>query len=361
MLKIIHVTESFGGGVASAIQDFARNAPQHEHHLVYAERKKSPVDAESLSIFESAKKLPAGHLARVLWLARSFRGRRDVVVHAHSSLAGLYVRLAMNARKNDVIYSPHCYGFERSSRSRLERWAVYAVEKVLGRNTSAYACCSPREVVLSRKLRPSTPAWMIPNIAPADLQHHRQGLAEADHISTLYGAGRLSAQKDPHFFVEAVGAARASGLLLDAVWVGGGDPVEEAALRAAGIHVTGWLPRHESIRLLASADVYVHSAAWEGFPVALLEAAALGVPIVARSIPAFDGVGLPLKISRPSDLVPMLHRLQPLATREAVVAAARYALRDYNPRNQAMALKRLYSTFESVDRFGGTKKNVLVD
>jgi glycosyltransferase involved in cell wall biosynthesis len=361
MLKIIHVTESFGGGVASAIQDFARNAPQHEHHLVYAQRKKSPVDAESLDIFASAQELPAGHLARVLWLARTFGGRRDVVIHAHSSLAGVYVRLSMNARKNRVIYSPHCYGFERSSRSLIERRAIYAVEKVLGRNTSAYACCSPREVVLSRALRPETLAWMIPNIAPDDLLHHRQGLAESDRISTVYGAGRLSAQKDPRFFVEAVGAARAAGLPVDAVWVGGGDLEEEAALRAAGIHVTGWLPRHESIRLLATADVYVHTAAWEGFPVALLEATALGVPTVARAIPAFDGVGLPLKIRRPDDLVPILEKLQPAAARAAAVAAARYALRDYNPHNQAMVLKRLYSTFESVERLGKTKENVVVD
>jgi glycosyltransferase involved in cell wall biosynthesis len=57
------------------------------------------------------------------------------------------------------------------------------------------------------------------------------------------------------------------------------------------VHVTGWLPRADALSLLATAHVYLHTAAWEGSPITLLEAADLRVPVVARSIPALDSLG----------------------------------------------------------------------
>src|SRR5690606_2304399 len=39
-------------------------------------------------------------------------------------------------------------------------------------------------------------------------------------------------------------------------------------------------------------SLYLHTAAYEGFPLAVLEAAAFGLPIVVRDISAFDEVDL---------------------------------------------------------------------
>lgn len=72
------------------------------------------------------------------------------------------------------------------------------------------------------------------------------------------------------------------------VWAGEG-PLRPAALRAAarlgvGAHVQfpGRVSEDAKWGLLAAADLFLHCARLEGFPLAVLEAQALGVPVVAR-------------------------------------------------------------------------------
>ncbi|WP_155487378.1 glycosyltransferase, partial [Vibrio campbellii] len=70
----------------------------------------------------------------------------------------------------------------------------------------------------------------------------------------------------------------------DITWIGGGERELEDQLRAQGIKVTGMIPRDEVVSLLKTSDLYLHTAAWEGMPLTILEAAKLHLPMVIRSI-----------------------------------------------------------------------------
>ncbi|MFX7785070.1 glycosyltransferase, partial [Acinetobacter baumannii] len=65
-----------------------------------------------------------------------------------------------------------------------------------------------------------------------------------------------------------------------ATWIGDGPS------SAPRVRVPGWAARDDVRAELAELDVYFHTAAWEGFPIAILDAAAMGLPILARRIPA---------------------------------------------------------------------------
>ena len=70
-------------------------------------------------------------------------------------------------------------------------------------------------------------------------------------------------------------------------WIGGGgSDAHLAELLAAGVEVTGWLEQDIAVKELAGCDIYLHTAAWEGYPMTILEAFELGLPVVARGIPA---------------------------------------------------------------------------
>jgi glycosyltransferase involved in cell wall biosynthesis len=109
------------------------------------------------------------------------------------------------------------------------------------------------------------------------------------------GIGRLSPQKDPDFFAGVAAHLRHAQL----VWVGDGDPLMKTRLERAGVKVTGWLPRQEVLEVLAGADVYLHTAAWEGSPMSLLEAEYMGIRTVVRSIPALESLGYPAGLDAP--------------------------------------------------------------
>lgn len=97
--------------------------------------------------------------------------------------------------------------------------------------------------------------------------------------------GRLDEQKDPLTFLELARALHDIDPEFRATWVGDG-PLEHefrSRLLELGLgDVVVWEempPRERTVQLIADAGVAVLTSRWEGFPMVVLEAAALGTPI----------------------------------------------------------------------------------
>jgi hypothetical protein len=163
-------------------------------------------------------------------------------------------------------------------------------------NTSAVAACSEREWQLSRWPIRRPPRHLVPNIAPV---RRAAGAGAQPPGRLVVGGGRLSPQKDPAFFLAVFRAIRAERPDVRALWLGDGDPTWRTTLETEGVEVSGWLSRDATMYALASADLYVHSARWEGFPLMVAEAAALQVPTLVRRLPCFSD--LPRALSLPSE------------------------------------------------------------
>lgn len=339
---IVHVAESFGGGVAAAVRDYVRNTPYYEHRLLYANRDDAPITPADLEGFEEVSSLPEGHLRRVSAIRQYLKEFPDAIIHAHSSFGGVYARLAVSSRRRHVVYTPHCYAFERTDLSLLKRSAYKFVEWALSLNTSVFAVCSPREASLSEwRLNKKSAIVFVPNVPPEGAVTKARAVQSGRPLEVV-GGGRLGKQKDPRYFLEVLAAIRSSGTPVASTWIGGGAAEDVALLHRNGVRVLGWLERKRAMEQLTRADLYVHSAAWEGFPVAVLEAVALGVPVVARRIPAFDGVALPILIDTPEDVVSHLPVLVEPEGRSWLAQEAREALVDHTDSRQAAALMRAY-------------------
>jgi glycosyltransferase involved in cell wall biosynthesis len=343
---IIHVAESFASGTASAIGDFVRNYPDAEHHVVYAFREEALIDSRELDCFASATAMPPGTVARIRFLRRHLRDQLNavdgqVVVHAHSSKAGGYVRAAVRkSRRLPVVYTPHCYSFERADVGLPVRTAFLVMEWLLSFNTTAYAACSPREAELSRWTMSSPRVVGVPNVTPPGLPPHES--ASSGRPLRIIGNGRLGPQKDPLFFAAAFEAAAAKHPDIEALWVGGGDPHLVDVLHASGVKTTGWLPRSEALKAMASGDLYLHTALWEGFPISIMEAVGIGLPVVSRRRPYLHGIEMPALIDQPEEfavLVTQLAQENELATLRRKTEAA---LAGNTNVDQRAALRDLY-------------------
>lgn len=282
-MRILHVTDRYSGGVGRAIDRITELVPEIEHHLLSAGIETT----YGRGVYRSTAHLPDGFAGRV-------RAVRDVVaelapdvVHAHSSWSGIYTRL--RRLPVPVVYQPHCFSFERPGLPGPVRGTVRALERALAANGAVVAAVSPHEERLARSLGVRD-VVRIPNV-PSSVAVREAGARSGSMVSgrrTVTMVGRVVAQNDPRFFAEAARLAGRFGLRLSFRWLGDGDPALVRALTDVGVEVTGRLTTDEVMRQMAASDVYLHCAAYEGFPISVLDAARIGLPTVVREIPAFE-------------------------------------------------------------------------
>jgi glycosyltransferase involved in cell wall biosynthesis len=309
---VLHVVEAWGGGVQTIVLDYVRAVPEVRHLLLMAEGDPFRVATEAEAVFDGVWRMPPGHLARIREVGRLFRQLRPDVVHAHSSMAGGYVRLAASVPTDRIVYTAHGYAMERTDLAWYAAAAVRAAERVLSRRTGTAAGSSPRENELARSLHKRQRTVYVPNVVhpregtgipPRPRSSSTAGIADGGlPPRTVAAVGRLCTQKDPEFFAEAAAEGKRLMPSSNWIWLGGGDSRHQERLERAGVTVTGWLERRTLQRLLAQVDVYAHSALWEGAPMTLLEAVGLGRPVVARRIPALESLGLPDLVDTPQEL-----------------------------------------------------------
>ncbi|UUU21793.1 glycosyltransferase family 4 protein [Streptomyces sp. DSM 40750] len=336
--RILHVTEAFGGGVAAAIGDYVSAAPDLEHWLLLSHRPDFPVSLPKGASPAGVFHLPDGYRARRRAIADVYDRLRPDRVHVHSSLAGAYCRQLLTIPTDDIVYTPHCYAFERQDTPSLVRAAYWVAERLLSLRTGVVAACSPREAQLATRMGVSRVVH-VPHIAlpVSDAPLPSEGRRQRPLAVTV---GRLCPQKDPAFFARAA----AAGPSLDWVWIGEGDRDLRRLLEGAGVRVTGWLERPEIHRLLSEAAVYVHTAAWEGAPLALLEAVGAGLPVAARDIPALAALGLPDLTATPIALAELAgHLAVPGKFRDRHLALLAEALLEHTSAVQAARLRQAYA------------------
>ncbi len=297
--RVLHVAESMGSGVETAIATWIDSSPELEHSTF-----SMSVHEHSSGVLISATERSArsGRIGRTAFLARRLHGevrdRRPDVVHLHSSVAGALGRL-MPRLAPRVVYSPHCFAFERNDLRREVRRSLMLAERLLSTRCDAVVAVSEHERELADSLRSRTPVYLVPNFFWNQLATYKRPCADSVHV---VGLGRVGPQKGVLTFASVSSQFRGDQSVRF-TWIGSGDPTSEAHLRRAGCTVTGWLRRDEALRVLMTGDVYLHTASWEGFPLAIPEAAGLGLPVLAFRIPALEFLPESVLVSSIEDAV----------------------------------------------------------
>ncbi|WP_447746957.1 glycosyltransferase family 4 protein [Pseudomonas nicosulfuronedens] len=284
-MKILHITESFGGGVTSAINSYILNSQQHEHYLLASVRKGDTTGEESQGLFKHMELVPRrlSSLARV----KPYIDRvQPDVIHLHSTYAGALVRALPFIPTQKIVYTPHGFAFLRGDHPMMLK-AYRAIESLLARRTAVIAGCGLDEQRIAGELIESTHTLGLVNVCDE--------LPEVPAVRSLTSkpvigmVGRISRQKGHEYFRAL---AESCADIAHFKWIGGGDAQVMAEMVQAGIEVTGWRPRGEVVAHMKGLDLYFHTAAWDGFPISVLEAAKLNLPIALRSIGPFTTEGL---------------------------------------------------------------------
>lgn len=214
------------------------------------------------------------------------------VVHVHAPASGM-VTLATYWRtrrsRQDLVFTVHNSWRSFRRRNRLFLRLIIALFPLVVVCGQAARDSMPRRLLRRRGHKIA----VVPN--GVDVERVDAVLADfeppprPDSGRTVVSVGRLIPIKDPVTLVEAfsVASAESDGLVV----VGDGPlrtDVEGAARRhdlGERLQLTGLVPRDEVYRLNRSSDIFMTTSRGEGLPVAMLEAMACGLPVVASDIP----------------------------------------------------------------------------
>ena len=311
MLKICHIsTMTNWGGVERMLVDFLSTNHQGSFAHSLLSTSSSPeilseVQRRGVPIFEPKRRLRYDPTA-IAQMAQWLRAQNVSIAHAYNAVPNAYGNLAALLANTPIFVSSE-RGTVWRSRSHLlwlNRLAYQRADAVIANSEASKLLVMKRYKVPAQKIR------VIHNFVAAPLRVEREtvrqqfGLTDEFVIGSI---GRLETQKGYTVFVDA--AQQVLQHLPNArfILVGGGE--EEATLRKqvddAGIAdkfiLTGW--RSNAREILQSFDLFVSTSMFEPFGNVLVEAAMVGIPVIA---PYVDGIpeavadGVTGKLLRPS-------------------------------------------------------------
>ncbi|MCC6828163.1 MAG: glycosyltransferase [Novosphingobium sp.] len=301
-LRICLVLEAAGGGAGRHVLDLAAGLTVRGHavELFY-----SPVRAERIFLDQLAalpicavefdmRRSIGLHDFTAAWRLKRLiaeRGPFDIL-HAHSSKAGAVLRLAAH-RSGAIVYTPHAFRALDPSTSGLRRLVLSGAESVLGMlNTDALIAVSLSELEHARQIGLAESKLhlirnSVVNFHAAGREAARAALALPDDALVAGFIGRLSYQKAPERFVQAMSLAMARDGRIHAVLIGDGEKREEVAALAAAsphadrFHLLGAVPGVDYIRAF---DVMVMTSRYEALSYVTLEAVAAGLPLITTRV-----------------------------------------------------------------------------
>lgn len=352
-VHVLHIIEAFGGGTLTALSCLCRSAqPGVRHSVAHGLRPETPPDFASL--FPPDVTFHRVHMRRAVHPLKDLAALREVtaliravkpdIVHCHSSKAGVVGRAAARLCGVPSVYTPHGYSFLRTDIGGAERRLYREVERLCGRIGDAIAACGDEEYALALETAgPGSEARLIRNAVDCGAAHAVVPYDWGLPLPVVGICGRFTPQRSPGLFFSLAERLRHESAW---VWIGGGAP-EEAV--PACVRMTPWLPRQDVLARIAGMDVYVHTSAWDGLSCSILEAMALGKPVVACDIPANRGIvkhGVTGFLAATEDDLAacILTLARDGALREKMGAAARgRALRRHSPQSASRAHAALYA------------------
>ena len=305
---------------------------------------------------------PLRDLAAVGQLWRRFRRVRPHIVHTHTSKAGFVGRLAARlAGVPVIIHQPHghiFYGYWGAHKTAL----FVMLERLAARWTDTIVTLTTREVEehLERGIGRRAQYAVVPSGVPTAALREAAPARDAARASlglgpdafVIAGVGRLVPIKGFDLLVSAL--AEIAGVVPDAHVLLIGDGEERAALEnhaaalgvAARLHITG--ATTEVIDALAAADVLAAPSRNEGMGRVLVEAMALGLPVVGTTVGGIPDVIVDEcgRLVPPDDASALAAALTEIGTdpalRDKLGAAARPRAEAFSTDVAAGAMRAIY-------------------
>ncbi len=304
-------------------------------------------------------RFPSPRLAdpiRIARIARFLRREKVTVVHTHLTYGNIVGILAARLAGLPVVSSLHLAGFDPDLLARKQQ-----IENVIVRSFShgiiavGYAAADEYRALLNNKpievIHNAVDA--IPSCDEAERTAIRTELLGDPSRTMLLSVGRLTSIKALPDMIDAFALVAPAHPEATLVMVGRGDQqaaiVERIAHHGLEERVRMVGARDDIPRILPAADLFVSSSYLEGLPIAILEAMAAGLPVVATTVGdiprvVVEGTGVVVPPHQPAQLASAINRLldDPAQLRTMGLAARQHVAVHHSPAVWVDQLMKMY-------------------
>jgi glycosyltransferase involved in cell wall biosynthesis len=315
-----------------------------------------------ITVFQTAGNLDATVLLR---LGRIIQKGHYDIVHTHLIYSQIYGRLAAWLARTRCVISSEQNVYELKTRPPFS-WT----ERRLSALTDLIIACSNRvrEHLVEKVGISPLKVVVVPNAVDTSVfspikkgsplfpqvESVRKELGIEPGDTVIGSVGHMSRQKGYEFLVEAIPVVRLKYPRARFVLVGKGLLRKELEEQAKSLGVQDALVfagiRNDVPAVLNCFEVFVLPSLWEGFGVAIIEALACGVPVIASRVGGIpeiieNGVdGLLVPPARPRPLAESVIRLldNPTLRRDMIYRGLRKAVEQFSVSRMAQTMTNLY-------------------
>lgn len=300
--KILYiVTQSELGGASRYIFDLARNLPSDKFEVIVAGggvgELGEKINALGLNYYHLNNLVreiePFRDLLAVYEICRLIIKTKPDIVHLNSSKAGVVGSIAAKiCGVKKIIYTAHGFVFNEplsTFKKNLYRWS----EKITSNCKDKIICVSEfdRQSALKNKIAKSSKLMTINNgieaLDFADATESKKILGVPADSIVIGTVANLYRTKGLNFLISAIVKSKINHPGIYLRIVGDGELANELAKQINELNAQNYIKVGKishAYRYLKAFDIFVMSSVKEGFPYALLEAMAAGLPIVATKV-----------------------------------------------------------------------------
>ncbi len=292
MIKVVHVVESFGGGVLFFLSNLINGLGEDFRHVVvHGIRESTPPDftryfSDNVRFIRwkwTGRQIsPLKDLKSSIFLYKVLKNIEFDVVHLHSSKAGFIGRLVSRllGREMVTLYTPHGLSFLRLDVNKLQRKIYIFLEMLANHFGGIVVACSESEAEELKK-RGISAIYVNNGINCTSIGKLVDEEIPEKGKFVVATIGRVTYQKNPYLF-NRIAERFANDSQVKFKWIGGGEL--EYLLKAPNIEVTGWLSHEETLAHAMSIDLYLSTSLWEGLPISGLEVMCLQKPLLLKKV-----------------------------------------------------------------------------
>ena len=312
-------------------------------------------------VIESEKAFDPGVQKKVIQIMKE---EKVQIVHAHGSRAASNILFPARHLHLPIIYTVHGWSFHddqsfivKTVRTLSERLICNLVQHVIcvsdsNAETGKQLCGLKNPIVIENgiNMKRFDPDQEFPDLRP------EFGFKDDDFVVGFIA--RDTVQKAPLLYLEAIGIAHRRNPRVKALFVAEGELDAEADKYIEKDQMQGFVYhskfRHDVPAVLHSIDAYCLPSLWEGLPIALLEAMAMGKAVIATPT---DGTKELLSDANNGILIPFNN---PMALADAILLfmentdfrreceqiARRLVSKRFNAERVANSVQEIYQAYE---------------